>query len=243
MDNARFGIPAIPFCMACVISPRRGRNSMWDFFGSDVGKVALGGLIAFAGQLVASLLGWAKEARFAASKRRKDAEYLAMRLVLVFDDLTGACYNAVHDPLIEDVEGISSSTVDDPKLSLPTDGDYKALPPRLMFDIMSMPNRLEGIMGGLASVADISGPPDFQEYFEYRREQWSRLGLKALELIDALCRRYKIPLPERPQHYTPRQSFLDELAETERDTQKRNEATNQLIEALERKREIPSEPT
>jgi hypothetical protein len=35
---------------------------------------------------------------------------------------------------------------------------------------------------------------------------------------------------------------LDELAEIERDTQKRNEATNQLIEALERKREIPSEP-
>jgi hypothetical protein len=121
---------------------------MWDFFGSDVGKVALGGLIAFAGQLVASLLGWAKEARFAASRKHKDAEYLAMRLVLVFDDLTAACYNAVHDPLIEDVEGISSSTVKDPKLSLPTDGDYKALPPRLMFDIMSMPNRLRASWEG-----------------------------------------------------------------------------------------------
>jgi hypothetical protein len=70
-----------------------------------------------------------------------------------------------------------------------------------------------------------------------------KLGLKALEIIDALCRRYKIPLPERPHHYTPRQSFLDELAEIERDTQKRNEASNQLVEALERKRELPSEPT
>jgi hypothetical protein len=38
-------------------------------------------------------------------KKRRDAEYLAMPLVLVFDDLAGACYNAVHDPLIHNQEG------------------------------------------------------------------------------------------------------------------------------------------
>jgi hypothetical protein len=99
---------------------------LFEFFKTDVGKVALGGAIAVGGQLAASLIGWGKEAWFDASKRRKEAEYLAMRLVLVFDELTGACYNAVHDPLFEDQEGCSEATVSDPTLSLPSDGDYKA---------------------------------------------------------------------------------------------------------------------
>jgi hypothetical protein len=36
-------------------------------------------------------------------------------------------------------------------LSLPTDGDYMALPRRLMFQIMLMPSKLDGIGEGLAS--------------------------------------------------------------------------------------------
>jgi hypothetical protein len=110
-----------------------------------------------------------------------------------------------------------------------------------MFDIMSMPNRLEGIREGLASVADISGPPDYDEVFEYRREYMSKLRLKALELIDALCRRYEIPLPERPEHYTPRQSFLDELAKIEQVQQKRDEATSQMYASIERNPLAPTE--
>jgi hypothetical protein len=188
---------------------------VWEFFASDVGKVALGGLIAFAGQLVASLLAWAKEARFAASKKRKEAEYLAMRLVLVFDDLTNDCYNVVHDPLREDEDGCSESTVPDPKLTLPSDGDYKALPRDLMYEIISMPNKLDSIKEGMSSAADFSGPPDFQEFFAYREEHWSKFGLKALDLIDALCRQYKIPPPERPDFYTPRKSFQEVLMKLE----------------------------
>lgn len=175
------------------------------------------------GQLAVTLISWLKEHRFAASKKRKDAEYLAMRLVLAFDGLINGCYNAVHDPLREDQEGISESTVPDPTLTLPSDGDYKALSRHLMYEILSMPNRLEGIKEGLSSVAEDSDPPDFFEFFEYRREHWSRLGLRALDLIDALCHRYKIPPPTRPNFYTPRTSFQDEIAEIENDRRERLE--------------------
>ncbi|MHC2283174.1 hypothetical protein ACVME8_009817 [Bradyrhizobium diazoefficiens] len=135
---------------------------MLEFWQSDVGRVALGGAIAVTGQLTATLVAWLKEARFAASKERKDAEYLAIRLVLVLDGLVVACYNAVHDPLMEDEEGITENTVPDPTLTLPADGDYRALPRHLMYEVLSMPNRLEGIKGGLAATADISGPPDYR---------------------------------------------------------------------------------
>jgi hypothetical protein len=201
---------------------------MLDFFNSDVGKVALGGAIAMSGQLAVTLISWLKEARFAASKKRKDAEYLAMRLVLAFDSLVNACYNAVHDPRRED-EGISESTVPDPTLMLPSDGDYKALPQHLMYEILSMPNRLESIKEGLSSAAEDSGPPDFYEFFEYRREHWSKLGLKALDLIDALCHQYKIPSPERSDFYKPRASFRDELIEIENDQRERNERNRVMM--------------
>ncbi|SIN87891.1 hypothetical protein SAMN05443247_00408 [Bradyrhizobium erythrophlei] len=215
---------------------------MLEFLKTDVGKVALGGAIAVSGQLAASLIAWGKEAWFAASKRQKEAEYLAMRLVLVFDELTTDCYNAVHDPLTEDREGISESTVADPTLSLPTDGDYKALPRRLMFRIMSMPSKLDGIKEGMASAWEFSGPPNFDEFFEYRREHWSKLGLEALDLIDALCREYKIPPPERPEYYAPRESFLDELVKIEQYKREREEANSKMMAGVFKQAEIGNPP-
>ncbi|MGJ4906977.1 hypothetical protein [Bradyrhizobium sp. HKCCYLS2033] len=195
---------------------------MLEFLKSDVGKVALGGAIAVIGQLAATLMAWLKEARFAASKRRKDAEYLAMRLVLVFDALVNACYNAVHDPL-DVIEGVTENTLPDPTLTFPMDGDYKSLPRGLMYEVLSMPNRLDSIKEGLAATADFSDPPYYAEYYAYRREHWSKLGLKALELIDALCRQYNIPPPERPEHYTPRESFFDVLKKVENEQRERRD--------------------
>lgn len=207
---------------------------MWEFLKSDIGKVALGSVIAFGGQLIVALIAWGKEFWFDRRKKKKEAEYLAMRLVLVFDELSNDCYNAVHDPLTEDKEGCNESTVPDPTLTLPSDGDYKALPRQLMYDVMSMPNRIDSIEEGMASAWAFSsgGPPEFHEFFEYRREHWSKLGLKALDLVDALCRQYKIPPPERPHFYTPRQSFQDELAEIAEDKKQRRAQSDAMIAHL-----------
>jgi hypothetical protein len=98
-----------------------------------------------------------------------------------------------------------------------------------MFQIMSMPSKLDGIKEGMASASEFSGPPDFQEFFEYRREHLSKLGLEGLELIDALCHEYKIPSPDRPEYYTPRESFLKELGKVEQDKQERDEANSKML--------------
>lgn len=203
---------------------------MIEFFKTDAGKVALGGLIALGGQLAVPVIAWIKEAWFAASKDRKEAEYLAMRLVLIFDGLVNDCYNAVHDP---DQEGVSQSTVANPELTLP-EGDYKALPRQLMYEVLSMPNHLDSIKEGLASAWEYSGPPDFDEFYEYRREHWSRLGLKALAVIDTLCQTYKIPRPERPEFYTPWQSFQDELASISKDQQERGNRNREMAQEMTR---------
>jgi hypothetical protein len=153
--------------------------------------------------------------------------------VLVFSELVTACCIAVHDPLREDKDGCSEGTEPDPILLLPTDGDYKALPRRLMFQIMAMPTKLDSIMEGMSSAWEFSGgPPDFAEFFEYRREHWSKLGLEALDLIDALCRQYKIPSPDRPEYYSPKASFLKELVEIEQDKKERDEANSKMIASM-----------
>jgi hypothetical protein len=203
-----------------------------EFFKTDIGKVALGGAIGVAGPLIASLIAWAKEYWFDNSKRRREAEYLAMRLVLVFDGLVSGCYAVVHDPLAQDQQGCSEATVGHPTLSLPTDGDYKALPRLLMYKILSMPSKLEGIGEGSSNAWEFSGPPDYEEFFEYRREHWSKLGLEALELIDALCREYKIPPPDRPEYYDPKQSFLKEIADVQEEAKERGEASSKMMEGF-----------
>lgn len=204
---------------------------MLDFFQSDVGKVALGGLIAFGGQLTVAIIAWVKEARFAASKDRKAAEHLAVRLVLVFDELTRDCYNAVNDPLMPDPEGYVEQSVPDPELELP-DGDYKALPRHLMYGALSMPNHLGKIKDGMAAAWENSSPPDYEELFEYRREHLSKLGLRALALINSLCEAYKIPLPERPEFYTPWQSFQDELASIAKDQKDAGKRNREMAEEM-----------
>jgi hypothetical protein len=118
---------------------------------------------------------------------------------IVFDKLINDCYDAVHDPLRQDMSGCDEATVADPTLSLPTGGDYKALPRQLMFRILSMPSHLDAIKKGLSNARHFSGRPEYEEFFEYRREHWSGLGLQALDVVDALCREYNIPVSDRPR--------------------------------------------
>ncbi|WP_136474195.1 hypothetical protein [Pseudomonas sp. DG56-2] len=188
---------------------------MWEFFASDMGKVALGGLIAISGQLIVFILGWIKESLLSWKKREIEAQHLSIRLVLALEKLVGDCYNAVNDPLYTDENGYTRSSVPNPEFALPEGGDYRALPTQLMYDIMSMPNRLEGIKEGLASARENASPPDYDEYHLYRRETLSTLGLKAIAQIESLCATYKIPLPERPSFYDPKQGLRDQLARIE----------------------------
>jgi hypothetical protein len=69
------------------------------------------------------------------------------------------------------------------------------------------------IYKGLAFWRDEASPPRFPEYFEYCKEEMAKLGLKVLNLIDELCRKYSIPVPDRPDHYDPWESLNDELKE------------------------------
>lgn len=188
---------------------------MLEFFASDIGKVALGGLIAISGQLLVFVLGWIKESRFSQKKQMTEAQHLGIRLVLALDKLVGDCYSAVNDPLTTDRNGLTVSTVPNPQFALPEGGDYRALPTQIMYDIMSMPNRLVAIEESLAWESEYSSPPDYEEYYVARAEKLSVFGLKAIGQIESLCALYRIPAPEWPEHYDPRQGLQNHLLRIE----------------------------
>lgn len=184
---------------------------MWEFFTTDVGKVALGGVIATSGQLIVFGLGWLKESRFSWKTQKTDAQHLGIRLVLVLDKLVDDCHSAVNDRTGTDEQGITYNLVANPELSVPEGADYRVLPAQLMYDIMSMPNRLHAINEGMDFVWSDSGPPDFDDYYRYRTEKLSEFGLRAIGQIESLCKKYKIPPPERPNFYDPKRGLLDKL--------------------------------
>ncbi|GLH44522.1 hypothetical protein RS3R6_10000 [Pseudomonas atacamensis] len=201
---------------------------MWDFFATDVGKVALGGFIATTGSLIVFGLGWLKESQLSSKKQKIEAQHLSIRLVLVLDKLVADCYNAVNDPLCIDEQGYSHSMVPNPDFALPEGGDYRALPTQLMYDIMSMPNRLNAVKEGMDSVGEQSSPPDYEDYYRYRDENLSRLGLRAIGQIESLCNKYKIPPPERPRFYNPKEDLLARLERIEEIDRKRSEAYDSI---------------
>ena len=177
------------------------------FFQSDIGKVVLGGIVTISAQIFLSLFTWFKESRSAKNKKRKEAEFLAINLVIVLDDFVGECFNSINDPMLQDAQGYWHTTVKYPTISLP-EGEYITLPSNLMFEIISIPKRLRDVIENLKILREESYPPDYPEYHAYRREYFSRVGLQALNQIHALNKHYQIPEIRNDDQYNPKEFFM-----------------------------------
>lgn len=198
-----------------------------DFIASDAGKVVTGALIVFTGQIVVAALSWLKDASSTGASQRKEAEYLAIRLVLALENMVGEAYDGANDPQLRDEEGEVYPSTPEPKLVLPQDANYKVLPARLMYRVLSLPNRLNSFESGQLAVAEIDFAPDYREIFRYRSEQLSKIGLEALSIIDALCSEYKIPEPDRADGYDPRDGFERNLAKAK--ARQERESKSELV--------------
>lgn len=178
-----------------------------NLFQSDAVKILIGGLLPIITQLIIFFCTWLKESRTAEKIKKKEAELLAINLVIVLDDFVGECFNSINDPMQQDAQGLWDTTVKYPSITLPT-GEYTSLPSGLMFEIISIPKRLRDILESLKLVSEESYPPDYPEYHAYRREHFSRIGLQALNQIDALNKHYRIPDIRSDDQYNPKACFM-----------------------------------
>lgn len=141
------------------------------------------------------------------------ARDLAMQSVLAIDDFVGACYIAAHDLPEYDVDDPENFFLhaDDPVLILPKEADWSLLDRELSDEVRWLPNRLRNVRDALESI-EIE-PPEFNDLFEHRQDDYARLGLRAMDLIERICAAYELPLPTRPDYYDPKKDLLAKIRE------------------------------
>lgn len=163
-----------------------------DFIQSGAGYVVLGGVVAALPQTISFMLTWFREERAARIQRRLDAEQLAIKLVIMLDEVIAACVDLIEDPILADHQGLPQSTVKDPEITLPA-GQYTVFPSPLMFDILSLPGSRQLIEVHLARLGHECDPLDYARFYRVREEYFAHLGLQALDLINRLSERYHLP--------------------------------------------------
>jgi hypothetical protein len=139
------------------------------------------------------------------AREMKDATYLAILVVTHLDRFANACLHVALDDGTEEgrpagSNGCWAPTVTPPAFDpLSFDVNWKALPANLMYDILSMPYRIEQLEQNLLNVYEYDGPPDYAEYFWARQYGYAVLGLEFSELAQQLRAHADLPaLPEEP---------------------------------------------
>jgi hypothetical protein len=158
-----------------------------------------GAVFGLIGVIIGSLLNWFREMLTDLRTRSRHARYLAIRVVCVLDKYVENCAEVVNDDGLDhgqrDEQGYLQVQVETPDVpAFPSDLDWKSIDHSLMYRIFSMPNEAEAADSKISFVWDyIARPPDFEEYFEERQDQYARLGLAASAITQELRRKYGIP--------------------------------------------------
>lgn len=161
--------------------------------------IYMSSIFGLLGVALGAFLAIFKDVLFKRSERKRNANYLAIRVVSLLDEFINGCVAVIFDDGTyhgqRDEDGYRRAQVSTPEIApLNLDVDWKSIQPILMYEILSLPN--------LKSEADIqisgsseysASPPDFEEFFEERQSQYSELGLKAIKLATKLRKQHSIP--------------------------------------------------
>ncbi|MEJ1379327.1 MAG: hypothetical protein RPU34_05880 [Candidatus Sedimenticola sp. (ex Thyasira tokunagai)] len=197
-------------------------------------------LIGLLGVVVGAFIAGAREYWIAKSVNRKSAEYLAIRVVSVLDGFVEGCAEVVGDDGLyhgqAGPDGCRSVQVSTPEFSVESlDVDWKSIPSSLMYEILSLPNRVSAadqrIDGALEYVA---GPPDYEELFEERQIQYGELGLKAASLSDELRKAYGVPAREYLD-WDPVQHITEGKGRAIAERNERNARSEELWHSMQQK--------
>jgi hypothetical protein len=142
---------------------------------------------------------------------RRDAKYLAIRVVCVLEKYVEDCASTASDSGEADEVGCLSPRVKAPPAPVyPTDVNWKSIKHSLMYKILALPAAADRAASYVSSVEENSYPPDYSEWFEARTHQYSILGLDANALAVKLREQYRIPEPKNLA-WDPVQHMRDEL--------------------------------
>ncbi|KEY39998.1 MULTISPECIES: hypothetical protein [Pantoea] len=154
------------------------------------GNVATGLITAgaaIAGILLTHHFTLRRERLAAEDKLQKEKHFIATELVFMLEQFAEACASVATDSGYENNKHVTAPSVPQPELSYSAvTGDWRALPVRLMYKLRELPV-LKTESDRTIDAAEFI-PPDFDELFEARQYEYTRLGLKAIILAHRLRR-------------------------------------------------------
>lgn len=183
-------------------------------------ETAIFGLI---GVVVGALLTIFKEWWFKARDKRKNAQYLAILITTMLERFVAGCAEVTGDDGLfhgqPDINGNRRTRIVPPTFDpLSAEVEWKALPARLMNDLLSFPLEIESAKAKIHNVGEfVSGPPDFEEFFQERQYQYALLGIRASKLSASL--RSHAQLPPRPTDggWNPIEYMRSQIAKVDHD--------------------------
>jgi hypothetical protein len=157
-------------------------------------------------------LGISKDRKLKQDELTRAGNYLAIRVVCILDAFVDGCVEVVHDDGLPDAEGMMQPRSTAPKLDFPADLDWKTIRHDLMYRALALPNVISAADEAISWAAnEISGPPEYEEFFEERTIRYCEIGVKALALGRDLRAQYGIPARELAEHYDPDQRLSERL--------------------------------
>ena len=156
-------------------------------------------VIGLFGVFLGFILNFVKDIFTARQTRKKEAEYLAIRMICIFESFMDGCAAVVGDDGLyhgqPDEDGYHRVQVKTPELDVELkDVNWKSFSPQLMYEILYFPSLVKEANNFISSKFEYSAsPPDFYEGFQERQYQYSNLGLRAAEITQKLRKQYNIP--------------------------------------------------
>lgn len=157
------------------------------------------GVIGLVGVVIGAMLAGAREYWVARASKRKNAQYLAIRVISLLDGFLEKCASVVGDDGLSngerDPDGCKYPQVSPPELDFESlKVDWMSIPCELMYEILSLPNRVTAANQRIDGIIEYGDdPPDFNELFEERQIQFGEIGLLAASLAAQLRSKYGVP--------------------------------------------------
>lgn len=156
-------------------------------------------VIGLFGVVLGFFLNFFKDIFTARQTRNREAEYLAIRMICIFESFMDSCAAVVGDDGLyygqTDEDGYHRVQVKTPDLDVELkDVNWKSFSPQLMYEILYFPSLVKEANSFISSTFEFAAsPPEFSEGFEERQYQYSTLGLRAAEITQKLRKQYNIP--------------------------------------------------
>ena len=193
------------------------------------------------GVVLGVLLNAVKEWWFQRRTRKKELEYLAIRISCLLDTFVNGCADVVADDGLcygqTDKDGCRSIQIETPHFDpLAVEVEWKSLPAEIMYEVLSFPNQIEAANHKISGAFEYAAsPPDYEEGFEERQLQYARLGLKAHDIAAKLRSSGNLP-PQSvsdPDEWNPVQFMREKINEIEKAQKERMARNHAFIQSLD----------